>query len=94
VGPYHKSKWHKGWLANPFPWPADHTLSRFKPRLDSYAPKFVYKSIPHSKVSGDPEEWPADHVDACPAIYQLQTGSIKLMEAPLDLYIRILAVEF
>jgi hypothetical protein len=31
-------------------------LSRFRPRLDSYAPKSVYKRILDTKVSGDREE--------------------------------------
>jgi hypothetical protein len=87
----HKSKGQKGW-------PADHTLSRFRSRHDGYAPKSVYKSIPCSKVSGDREEWSAGHVDGrvdgLPGIHQLQTDSIKLLEAPLDLHIRILEVEF
>jgi hypothetical protein len=87
VGPNHKSKGHKGQ-------PAGHTLSRFRPRLDDYAPKSVYKSIPCSNIGGDREEWPTGHVDGSPAIHQLQTDSIKSVEAPLDLYIRILAVEF
>jgi hypothetical protein len=38
--------------------------------------------------------WPASHVDGQPSVHQLQTDSIKLVEAPLDLYIRILTVEF
>jgi hypothetical protein len=32
--------------------PASHTLSQFRPRLDGYAPKSVYKSIPGPKVGG------------------------------------------
>jgi hypothetical protein len=63
-------------------------------RHDGYAPKSVYKSIPGSKVSGDREEWPVSHVDAHPAVHHLQTDSIKSMESPLDLYIRILMIEF
>jgi hypothetical protein len=78
-------KWAQG--------PVGHILSRFRPRLDGYATKSVYKSIPCSKVSGDWEEWSAKHVDGRPAVHQLQTNSIKSMEAPLDLYIRILVVE-
>jgi hypothetical protein len=54
----------------------------------------VYKSIPCLKVSGDRKEWLTNHVDGRSAIHQLQTDSIKLVEAPLDLYIRILMVEF
>jgi hypothetical protein len=46
------------------------------------------------KVGGDREEWLAGHVDGCLAVHQLQTDSIKSVEAPLDLYIRILVVEF
>jgi hypothetical protein len=84
----------QGKPASPTPWPVGHNLSRFRPRLDGYTPKLVYKSIPSLKVSGDREEWPTGHVDGCPAVHQLQTNSIKSVEAPLDLYIRILAVEF
>jgi hypothetical protein len=87
MGPNHKSKGYKGQLAG-------HTLSRFRPRLDGYAPMSVYMSIPCSKVGGDREEWLADHMDGHRAIHQLQTDSIKSVEAPLDLYIRILVVEF
>jgi hypothetical protein len=82
------TKRHKGRSAGPTPWSGGHTLSRFKMRLDGYAPKSVYKSIPCSKVSGDQKEWPVSHVDGCPTIHQLQTDSIKLVEAPLDLYIK------
>jgi hypothetical protein len=87
VGPNHKSKGHKEW-------PASHTLSWFTLTLDGYAPQSVYKSIPCSEVSGDREEWTGSHVDGHPAIHELQTDSIKSVEAPLDLYIRILEVEF
>jgi hypothetical protein len=66
----------------------------FRLRLDSYAPKSINKSIPCLRFSEDWEEWLTGHVDGCPAIHHLQTNSIKLVEAPLDLYIRILAVEF
>jgi hypothetical protein len=45
------------------------------------------------RVGGDRKEWPAGHVDHRPAIHHLQTDSIKLVEAPLDLYIRILTEE-
>jgi hypothetical protein len=45
------------------------------------------------RVHGDWEEWPAGHVDGRLAIHHLQTDSIKSVEAPLDLYIRILMVE-
>jgi hypothetical protein len=31
---------------------------------------------------------------AAPAVHHLQTDSIKSVEAPLDLYIRILMIEF
>jgi hypothetical protein len=63
--------------ANPTPWLAGHTLSRFRPRLDGYAPKSVYMSIPCSKVNRDPEEWSAGDVDGHPTVHQLQTDSIK-----------------
>jgi hypothetical protein len=74
--------------------PAGHTFNRFGPRLDSYAPKSVYKSIPCLRVGGDQEECSAGHMDGRPAAHQLQTDSINSVEAPLDLYIRILVVEF
>jgi hypothetical protein len=74
--------------------PTGHTFSRFKLRLDGYAPKLVYKSIQCLRVGGDREEWPASHVDGRPAVHHLQTDLIKSMEAPLDLYIRIHMVEF
>jgi hypothetical protein len=80
--------------ASPTPWPAGHTLSRFRPRLDGYAPKSVYKSITCPKVGGDREEWPAGHVDGHPIVHHFQTDSMKSVEALLDLYIRILRVEF
>jgi hypothetical protein len=78
----------------PTTWPVGHTLSWFRPRLDAYAPKSVYKSIPGPKVGGDREEWPIGHVDGRPIVHHLQTDSIKLVEAPLYLYIGILVVEF
>jgi hypothetical protein len=94
VGPNHKSKGHKGKPISPTPSPAGHTLSRFRPRLDGYAPKSVYKSIQYPKVGGDQNEWLTDHVDGCSAVHHLQTDSAKSVEAPVDLYIRILVVEF
>jgi hypothetical protein len=69
-------------------------MSRFRLRLGDYAPKAVYKSIQRPKVGGDREEWSASHMDGRPAIHHLQTDSIKLVEALLNLYIRILMVEF
>jgi hypothetical protein len=72
---------------------ARHTMSRFRPRPDGYAPKLVYKSIPCLNVSADQEEWLAGHMDGRPAVHHLQTNSMKSVEAPLDLYIMILAVE-
>jgi hypothetical protein len=69
-------------------------LSQFRLRLDGYAPSSVYKSILGPKVSGDWEEWLTGHMDGHPAIHYLQTDSIKSVEAPLDLYIKILTVEF
>jgi hypothetical protein len=87
VGPNHKSKGRKGR-------PVSHTLRWFRLRLDSHAPKLVYKSVPGLNVSGDREEWLAGHVDGRPTGHHHQTDSIKSVEAPLDLYIRILMVEF
>jgi hypothetical protein len=87
VGPNHKAKGHKDR-------PAGHTLSRFRLRLDGYAPKLVYKSIPCLEVDGDQGEWPSGDVDGRPTVHQLQIDLIKLVEAPLDLYVRILTVEF
>jgi hypothetical protein len=69
-------------------------LSQFRLRLDGYTPKSVYKSIPCSKVSGDREEWLGGHMYDYMAVHQLETDSIKSVEAPLDIYIRILAVKF
>jgi hypothetical protein len=94
VGPNHKSKEHMGRPSGPTPWPPVHTLSQFRPRLDGYAPKSVYKSIPCLEVGGDQVEWLACHMEGRPTVHQLQTNSIKSVEAPLDLYIRILTVEF
>jgi hypothetical protein len=94
VGPNHKSKGHKGRSAGPTPWPAGNTLSWFRPRLDGYAPKLVYKSIPCPKDGGDREVWADGHMDGCLTVHHLQTDSHKSVEAPLDLYIRILVVEF
>jgi hypothetical protein len=86
VGINHKSKGLKGR-------PTGHTLSQFRLRLYGYVHTSVYKSIPCPRVGGDWEEWPTGHVDGRPAIHHLQTDSIKSVEAPLDLYIRILKVE-
>jgi hypothetical protein len=94
VGPNHKSKGPKGWPTGPTPWPAGHTLSWFRPRVGGYAPKVVYKSIQCPKVGGDREEWPAGHVEGRLAVHHLQNDSMKSVEAPIDLYIRILVVEF
>jgi hypothetical protein len=93
MGPNHKSKGLKGRLAGPTPWPTSHTLSRFKPRLGGYVHTLVHKSIPCLRVGGNREEWPAGHVDGRPTVHHLQTDSIKLVEAPLDLYVRILTKE-
>jgi hypothetical protein len=60
-----------------------------RPNLES-----IYKSIPCQKVGGDQEEWLTSHVDGRPAVHHLQTESTKSVEALLDLYIRIIAVEF
>jgi hypothetical protein len=75
------------------PWPASHALSQFRPRLGGYVHTSVYKSIPCPRVGGNREEWPAGHVDGGPTVHHLQTDSIKSVEAPLDLYIRIFTVK-
>jgi hypothetical protein len=54
----------------------------------------VHKSILYPRVGENWEKWPADHMDGRPAVHHLQTDSIKSVEAPLYLYIRILTVEF
>jgi hypothetical protein len=74
--------------------PAGHTLSQFRPRHGGYIHTSVHKSILCPRVGGNREEWLDDHVDGRPAVHHLQTYSIKSMEAPLYLYIRILMVEF
>jgi hypothetical protein len=84
----------KGRPAGLAPWPTGHTLCRFRPRLGGYAPKAVYKSIQCPKVGGNWEEWPAGQVHSRPSVHHLQTDSIKSVEAPLFLYIRILMTEF
>jgi hypothetical protein len=94
MGPNHKAKGHKGRPAGQTPWPTGHTLSQFRQKLDGYTPTSVYTSILCPRVSGDREEWLVGHLDGRPAIHHLQTNSIKLVEAPLDLYIRILMIEF
>jgi hypothetical protein len=53
----------------------------------------VYRRISCPRIGGNREEWLANHMDGCPAVHHLQTDSIKLVEAPLDLYIEILMVE-
>jgi hypothetical protein len=93
VEPNHKSKGLKGWSANPVPWPANRTLSQFRSRLGGYVHMSVHKNILCPRVGGNREVWPANHVDGLSAIHHLQTNSIKLVEAPLYLYIRILTVE-
>jgi hypothetical protein len=54
----------------------------------------VHKRILCPRVSGNQEEWSAGHMDGRPTDHDLETDSIKLMEAPFYLYIRILRVEF
>jgi hypothetical protein len=39
-------------------------------------------------------KWPVGYVDGHLAVHHLQTDSIKSVESPLYLYIRILMVEF
>jgi hypothetical protein len=73
--------------------PAGHTLSRFRPRHGGYFPTSVHKSITCLRVDGNRKEWPAGHVDGRPTVHLLQTDSTKSVEAPLDLYTRVLTVE-
>jgi hypothetical protein len=87
VGTNHKSKGLKGR-------PAGHNLSRFRLRLGGYIHTSVHKSIPCPRVGGNKEEWSAGHMDGRLAIHHLKTDSIRSVEAPLDLYIRILMLEF
>jgi hypothetical protein len=53
----------------------------------------VHKSIPCPRVGENREEWLVGHVDGRPAVHHLQTDSIKSVEAPVNPYRRILAVE-
>jgi hypothetical protein len=62
-------------------------------RLGGYVHTPVHKSILCPGVNGNWEEWLAGHVNGCLAVHHLQTSSIKSVEAPLGLYIRILTVE-
>jgi hypothetical protein len=84
----------KGRAAGPTPWPVGHTLSEFRLRPGGYVHTSVHKSILCPRVNGNQKEWPTGHVDGHPGIRHLQTNSIKSVEAPLNLYIRILKVEF
>jgi hypothetical protein len=93
MGPNHKSKVLKGQPAGPTPWPASHTLSLSRLRLGGYIHTSIYMSIPCPRVGGNWKEWSAGHMDGRSAIHHLQTDSIKSVEAPLNLYIRILTVE-
>jgi hypothetical protein len=85
---------NKGQPAGPTPWPSSHTLSQFRLRLDGYSPKLVYWSIQCPRVGGDWEEWLTGYMDGRLALHHLQTDSIMWAERPLDLYLRILVVEF
>jgi hypothetical protein len=69
-------------------------LSRFKPRLGGYVHTSVHKRILCPRVGGNQEEWSAGHMDGRPTVHDLETDSIKLMEEPFYLYIRLLRVEF
>jgi hypothetical protein len=69
-------------------------LNRFRLRLGGYVHTSVHKSITCPIVSENWKEWQAGHVDGRSVIHHLQTDSIKLVEAPLNLYIRILTAEF
>jgi hypothetical protein len=72
----------QGLVAGPTPRSVGHTLSWFKPRHGGYV---------HTSVETGRSGWPAMWMAR--AILHLQTDSIKSVEAPLYLYIRILMVE-
>jgi hypothetical protein len=94
MGPNHKSKGLKGRPVGPTPWPVGHTLSQLRLGLGGYIHMSVHKSILCLRVGGNREEWLASHVDGRLAVHHLQTDSIKLVEATLYPYKRILTVEF
>jgi hypothetical protein len=50
--------------------------------------------MPCLRVGVDREECLASHVDGRLTVHQLETDSIKSVEAPLDLCIKILTIEF
>jgi hypothetical protein len=54
----------------------------------------AHKSILCPRVGGKWEEWLVGHMDGHLAVHHLQTDSIKSVESPLYLYIKILMVEF
>jgi hypothetical protein len=54
----------------------------------------VQRRILCLRVGGNWEGWLAGHVEGHPTIHYLQTHLIKLVEAPLYLYIRFPIVEF
>jgi hypothetical protein len=66
----------------------DHLVSH------GYVHTLVQKRILCPRVGGNREKWRAVHGYGCPAVYHLQTDSIKSVVAPLYAYIRILMVEF
>jgi hypothetical protein len=74
--------------------PTSQTLSRFRLRLGGYVDTSIQKRILCPRASGNREEWPAGHLDGRPTIHHLQTDIIKMVEAPLYPYIRVLMVEF
>jgi hypothetical protein len=52
-----------------------------------------HKGYPTLEVSGTQEEWSAGHVDGRPTIHLLQTDLVKLVQAPLYLYKRLLMMK-
>jgi hypothetical protein len=84
MGPDHKSKGLKGRPLGPTTWPTGHTLSRF-----DLAAMFIRQFIRVSHARESVESRRRGH----PTIHNLQTNLVKSVEAPLDLYIRILMVE-
>jgi hypothetical protein len=86
MGPDQKSKGLKGRPLGLTTWPTGHTLSRFRLRPGAM---FIRQFIRVSHAQESMESRRRGH----PTIHNLQTDSVKSVEAPLDLYIRILMVE-
>jgi hypothetical protein len=81
------------WQADLTPWPAGQSLSQFSPRLDGHVATLVHKGYPMLEVNGTREEWPASNVNGRPKVHILQTDLVKLVQAPLCLYKRLLMMK-